>query len=135
VVDAIIRATEHLDWNIVAAIDALGFALGAAVAARTGRGLVVIRKAGKLPRASLSESYAHYTGGLAALELPDRVLSRDHSVLIIDEWIETGATAAGAIRLVKRTGANIAGIATLHCDLAPDHAVFEGTPVIALNQL
>lgn len=133
VVDALLERTAPLNWNIVAGIDALGFALAGALAARKGCGLVAIRKQGKLPVQALRESYAHYTGGTEALELRDGLLTADDRVLIVDEWIETGATVNAAARLIERSRAQVAGIATLHCDLTPQHPVFNGTPVVALR--
>jgi len=133
VVDALLRQTARLNWNIVAGIDALGFALGAALAARRGCGLVAIRKQGKLPVQGLSESYAHYMGGTEALELRDGLLGAHDRVLIVDEWIETGGTVNAAARLIEGSGAQVAGIAAVHCDLPLQHPVFNRTAVIALR--
>jgi len=133
VVDALLERTAPLNWNIVAGIDALGFVLGAALAARKGCGLVAIRKEGKLPVQTLRESYAHYTGGAQVLELREALLTTSDRVLIVDEWIETGATVAAAVRLIGRSSARVVGIATLHSDLTTQHPAFNGIRVVALR--
>jgi adenine phosphoribosyltransferase len=132
-VDALLERTASLNWNVVAAVDSLGFVLGGAIAGRRGCGLVAVRKEGKLPHATLREPFEHYAGGVDALEVREDLFFERDRVLIVDEWIETGATVAAATHLVERCGAVVAGIATLHCDLPPDHAIFKGNPVIALN--
>ncbi|MEO8456885.1 MAG: purine phosphoribosyltransferase family protein [Chloroflexota bacterium] len=134
VVDAIVERTAALNYNAVAAIDALGFVLGGAIAAQTKRGIIAVRKQGKLPRATLSESFPRYDGGTDTLEIAKDALTANDRVLLVDEWIETGATITAAMRLIERCGARVAGVATLHCDLPLDHPLFNGTPVIALNQ-
>jgi adenine phosphoribosyltransferase len=118
---------------VVAAVDALGFVLGGAIAGRRACGLVAVRKQGKLPNAALREPFEHYAGGTDALEVREGLFLERDRVLIVDEWIETGATVTATAQLVERCGAVVAGIATLHCDLPPDHAIFNGRPVIALN--
>jgi adenine phosphoribosyltransferase len=132
-VDALLERTSPLDWNLVVAIDALGFVLGGAIAARCGCGIVAVRKEGKLPSATLRVPFEHYSGGTDALEVREGLLSERDRVLIVDEWIETAATVMAAAHLVQRGGAVVVGIATLHSDLPLDDAVFNGTPVIALN--
>jgi adenine phosphoribosyltransferase len=132
-VDALLERTLSLDWNVVAAVDSLGFVLGGAIAVQRGCGLVAIRKEGKLPHATLREPFQHYGGGADALEVREDLFFERDRVLIVDEWIETGATVAATAHLVERCGAVVAGIATLHCDLPVDHGIFNGRPVIALN--
>ncbi len=96
-VDDLLAKTTALNWNIVAGVDALGFVLGGALAARRGCGLVAIRKQAKLPVQALREKHVHYSGGTESLELRDGVLKSTDRVLIVDEWIETGATKVDAI--------------------------------------
>jgi adenine/guanine phosphoribosyltransferase-like PRPP-binding protein len=83
----------------------------------------------------LRETFQHYTGAADALEVREGLLSELDRVLIVDEWIETGATVMAAAHLVERSGAVAVGIAALHCDLALDDGVFNGRPVIALNKI
>ena len=115
-VDDLLAFAQPLSFEIVAGIDALGFILGSALAIRAGTGFIPIRKEGKLPVLTEREAFVDYTGTQKALELrPDAVLPRQR-VLVVDEWIETGAQVSAAIRLIERHGGVIAGIATIHVD-------------------
>jgi adenine phosphoribosyltransferase len=102
--------------RVVACIDALGFILGAAIARELGLGVVPIRKAGKLPVEADRESFVDYSGQEKALELRRDAIGAGDRVLLVDEWIETGAQIAAAIRLLERRGGVIAGIAAIHMD-------------------
>jgi adenine phosphoribosyltransferase len=107
---------DSLSYNAVAGIDALGFALGAALASRVGCGLILVRKVGKLPVPTLTESFTDYSGTVKVLELRADLVLSDARLLVVDEWIETGAQVTGAIKLMERAGGLVAGIACLHAD-------------------
>ena len=96
------------DVTHVVGMEARGFWFGAALAERLGAGFVPARKPGKLPGATISEKYA-LEYGADALEIHDDLLRRGHRVLIHDDVIATGGTAAAVARLVKRTGAEVVG--------------------------
>lgn len=96
----------------VAAIEARGYILGAPVALELGAGFVPLRKAGKLPRETLSAAY-ELEYGQAAIEMHADALLARHNVLIVDDVIATGGTAAAAVDLVRQAGAAVAGIAAL----------------------
>jgi adenine phosphoribosyltransferase len=82
--------------------------LAAAVAYAAGEGVLVVRKAGKLPGVVLSETY-DLEYGSASLELePDR-LPRGSRVLVLDDVLATGGTLAASARLIRRAGYTIAG--------------------------
>lgn len=87
----------------VAGIESRGFIAGAAVAARLGAGFVPIRKPGKLPADTVSESYAKEYG-TDTIEIHSDAITPDDVVLIHDDILATGGTALAAIRLVKRFG-------------------------------
>ncbi len=102
--------------KLVACIDALGFILGTAIARELGIGVVPIRKGGKLPVAAERQSFVDYSGQEKALEIrPDAIRAADR-VLLVDEWIETGAQIAAAIDLIERHAGVVVGIATIHMD-------------------
>ena len=96
----------------VAAIEARGYILGAPVALELGAGFVPLRKAGKLPRATLSAAY-ELEYGQAEIEMHADALLARHNVLIVDDVIATGGTAAAAVDLVRQASAAVAGIASL----------------------
>jgi len=85
----------------VAGIESRGFILGAAVAARLGAGFVPIRKPGKLPAETISESYSKEYG-TDTVEIHSDAIGPDDVVLIHDDILATGGTSAAAVRLVKR---------------------------------
>jgi adenine phosphoribosyltransferase len=100
----------------VAGIDALGFILGTAVALQLGVGFVPIRKGDKLPGAKRRAIFVDYTGQQKALELRADAVSSGARVLLVDEWIETGAQVRAAIELLEAQGAQLVGVATIAMD-------------------
>jgi adenine phosphoribosyltransferase len=97
----------------VAGIDALGFVLGSALATELGVGFVAVRKGGKLPyppEELLRRAFTDYSGEAKALELHPDALSPDDRVLLVDEWVETGAQMRAAAALVEAAGATVAGV-------------------------
>lgn len=111
VIDVI--ATEYGGaFDVVAGIEARGFVLAAAVAYASGAGLVPIRKAGKLPRATVSAAYA-LEYGEAVLEVHADAFEPGTRVLLLDDVLATGGTAAAAISLVEQAGGQIVGFSVL----------------------
>jgi len=92
----------------VVGIEARGFVVGAAVARELGAGLIVVRKAGKLPRRTLSVSY-DLEYGSDTLEMHADALAPGQRAVILDDVLATGGTAAAATRLVTGAGADLAG--------------------------
>jgi adenine phosphoribosyltransferase len=88
----------------VVGMEARGFILAAPVALALGAGLVPVRKAGKLPRATYAESYA-LEYGEATLEVHQDALKAGDRVLLVDDVLATGGTVAATRRLVERSGA------------------------------
>lgn len=115
-VDDLAALVKPLAFDAVAGIDALGFILGAALALRTHVGFVPIRKGGKLPVDVDTVECVDYTGQRKRLEMRRDALKSGTRVLLVDEWIETGAQAQAAITLIEGQGGVIAGIASLHMD-------------------
>lgn len=96
----------------VLGIEARGFMFGAALARELGVGFVPARKPGKLPRQSIRVSYG-LEYGRDSLELHADALSSGERVLIADDVLATGGTAAAAAELVERVGANVLGLTFL----------------------
>ena len=99
-------AQENVD--AVAGIEARGFIFGALVARELSAPFVPIRKAGKLPYRTLSENYA-LEYGVDTLEMHTDAIARGARVLIVDDLIATGGTAAATCTLIERTGGEVAG--------------------------
>ena len=99
-----------VDYDIVAGIEARGFALAAAVAARHGSGLLLVRKAGKLPGPRIAESYA-LEYGEATLEVHTDQVPAGSRILVVDDVLATGGTLAASHRLIERAGWQVAATA------------------------
>lgn len=97
------------DVDVVVGIEARGFILGAAVAYDLGLGMVPVRKAGKLPGETIQESYT-LEYGTAEIEVHADAFTPGQRVLIIDDVLATGGTAAATCQLVERAGAVVAGV-------------------------
>jgi adenine phosphoribosyltransferase len=109
-----IMSTPYMDQGIdvVIGIESRGFILGGAVAERIGAGFVPIRKPGKLPAKALKESY-DLEYGKDALEIHEDAVEPGQRILIVDDVLATGGTAAAATQLVKKLGGELHGLAFL----------------------
>ncbi len=87
----------------VVGMESRGFVLGAALATRIGAGFILARKPGKLPAETIRESYAKEYG-TDCIEIHTDALSPDDVVLIHDDLLATGGTAAATERLVRKFG-------------------------------
>jgi adenine phosphoribosyltransferase len=96
--------------DAIVGIESRGFIFGAALAARMTSSFVPVRKPGKLPAATDRVTYA-LEYGTDALEMHKNALSPQARVLIVDDVIATGGTAAAAAELVRRQGGHVAGFA------------------------
>ena len=94
--------------DLVAGIEARGFVLGAALAQRLGCGLLLIRKHGKLPGATIAEEYA-LEYGTDRLAMHVDACAPGARVWLADDLIATGGSALAAVRLVRRAAATLAG--------------------------
>ncbi len=88
--------------------EARGFMVGVPVAIELGAGFVPARKPGKLPRATISETY-ELEYGTDTIEIHEDALGPDDVVLLIDDLVATGGTISAAASLVEKTGARVAG--------------------------
>jgi adenine phosphoribosyltransferase len=113
--EVIDRMSEH--WygsgiSLVAAIEARGFIPGAAIALRLNAGFIPIRKAGKLPWKVLSHTY-QLEYGTDQLDVHQDAITSQDKVLIVDDVLATGGTAAAAVELVRSLGGQVIGIQVL----------------------
>lgn len=112
VIDALVDHFAGVTYDRVVGIEARGFILAAAVAYRAGASFVPVRKAGKLPWAVAREEYS-LEYGHDQLEIHRDAVLPGERVLIIDDVLATGGTAAATIRLVEGLGATVAGLGFL----------------------
>ena len=111
-VDLLATPYEGQGIDAVVGIESRGFILGAAVAQRIGAGFIPIRKPGKLPAKAIKETY-DLEYGKDALEIHEDAVAHGQRVLIVDDVLATGGTAAAAVQLVKKLGGELHGLAFL----------------------
>jgi adenine phosphoribosyltransferase len=109
-VDDLARAFQNVD--VVVGIESRGFILGAPVAYALGVGMVPVRKVGRLPRATERADY-DLEYGTNTLEIHADAVLPGQQVLIVDDVLATGGTAAATAALVERLAGEVAGIAVL----------------------
>ncbi len=114
--DRVVRAIadHYRDQRIdyVVGVESRGFIFGAAVATALRAGFIPVRKPGKLPHHTHRCEYA-LEYGTDSLEIHQDAVETGKRVLIVDDVLATGGTAAAAIELVQRTGGQVAGLAFL----------------------
>jgi adenine phosphoribosyltransferase len=109
-VDAIADHAAGLTVDKVVGIEARGFIFAAAVAYRLGAGFVPVRKPGKLPWKTVTETYALEYGS-DSLDIHDDAVAAGETVYVVDDVLATGGTAAATCALIERVGGAIAGLA------------------------
>jgi adenine phosphoribosyltransferase len=133
VIDGIVAYHGADSFEVVAGVEARGFVVAAAIAYAAGTGVVPIRKAGKLPRASFAASYA-LEYGEATLEVHQDAFVAGHRVLVVDDVLATGGTAAAACALLERAGARVVGIVVaIELDALGGRSRVPDVPITALR--
>jgi adenine phosphoribosyltransferase len=120
--------------DVVAGIESRGFIFGAPVAIELGVGFVPIRKLGKLPAEKIHREYA-LEYGTAALEMHLDAVKPGQRVLLIDDLLATGGTAAASAALLETVGAQVAAIAFLiELTFIPGREMLPGYDVYSILQ-
>lgn len=112
VVDELVGRYRESDITRVLAVESRGFFFAAPVAHAIGAGLVPLRKPGKLPYETFSETY-DLEYGSASLEMHTDAVRRGERVLIMDDLLATGGTAEASLKLARRAGADIVELSFL----------------------
>ena len=107
-------AEAHRDHGIdqVAGVESRGFVVGGVLAYALKTGFVAVRKKGKLPRETVAVSY-QLEYGEGVLEIHADAFAPGQRVLVVDDLLATGGTAAATVSLVERLGGQVVGIAFL----------------------
>ena len=111
-IDEIAQHFKDAGITKIVGAEARGFLIGAPVAYKLGAGFVPARKPGKLPREVMREEY-DLEYGSDEVQIHADAITPDDVVLLVDDLIATGGTAAAQVRLVKKFGAKLAGMAFL----------------------
>ena len=107
-IDQMLHPYAGLRIDKVVGLEARGFILGGAIAHQLTVGFVPVRKKGKLPGPVISEEYT-LEYGEAVVEVHDDAIEAGEKILLVDDLLATGGTAAAGIKLVERLGGEIVG--------------------------
>lgn len=108
-VDGLIDMVKDIDFDLVVGSESRGFIFGAPVAYAMHKGFILVRKKGKLPRETISETY-DLEYGSATLEMHKDAIKPGQKVVIIDDLIATGGTTEAIVKMVEREGGDIVKI-------------------------
>jgi adenine phosphoribosyltransferase len=133
-IDVLFERYETMKIDKIAAIESRGFMFAAPLSYRIGAGFVPLRKPGKLPYDTIQESY-ELEYGEATLEIHSDSVVKGDRVLLFDDLLATGGTAAASISLVNKLGGNVieAGF-IVELAFLEGAAKLNGTPVFSLIQ-
>jgi adenine phosphoribosyltransferase len=109
VIDRMMDRFKHEPLDKIVAIESRGFLFGAPLAYQMGKGLVPVRKSGKLPARTLATEYS-LEYGASKMEIHVDGIARGERVLLLDDLLATGGTLAAAARLVEMAGGIVSGI-------------------------
>ena len=107
--DRLSHAAEVSGAEKIIGIDARGFVVGAAITGKLGKGLILARKPGKLPRKTVSQEY-DLEYGTNTLEITEGSIKPGEKVFIVDDLLATGGTAEAVLKIALKMGAEVVGI-------------------------
>ena len=111
--DDLLDDLEEIDCDVIAGIDAMGFVLGSALAARLRKGFLPIRKAGKLCVDTKKVDFVNYSKRNQFMEIRFPAFEAGTKVIIVDQWVETGGTMGAAIKLIEQQGGLVKAVIAL----------------------
>ena len=111
-IDTMQEKIQDLEYDVVAGPESRGFIFGTPIAYNNKKPFVLIRKAGKLPRETVSTSY-ELEYGTATIEMHKDSIRPGQKVLIVDDLIATGGTTQAMIELIEKLGGQVVGIVVL----------------------
>ncbi len=110
IVDEFSKYFHTKDIDVFAGIESRGFILACILASRYNKGMMMIRKAGKLPGKTVKLSYA-IEYGKDTIEIQKDIIEKGQRILICDDLLATGGTAKASAKLIEKVGGKIAGFA------------------------
>lgn len=131
-IDALREHHANQDVHAVAAVESRGFIFGSALAVALGAGFIPIRKPGKLPHETLSETYS-LEYGTDTIQVHRDAVSPGDRVLIVDDLLATGGTAKAAVNLITKMGGRVVGASfVVELEFLAGRARLEGIPTFSL---
>lgn len=109
-VDRLVQRYQNEDIDLIVGMESRGFIFGMPLSYQLNAGFVPIRKPGKLPAETISESYS-LEYGTNTLEIHKDAIEKGQKVLVVDDLLATGGTARAACNLVERLGGKVQGLA------------------------
>lgn len=132
VIDWMVDQYADRDIDKVVAIEARGYIFGAPLAYKLEAGFVPVRKPGKLPADTISESY-ELEYGTNTLEMHEDAIEPGQRVLVVDDLLATGGSARATVNLIERLGGQVIGIAfMIELDFLHGRDKLEGYEVVSL---
>jgi len=110
VIDKFVARYSKMDIDYVAGIESRGFVLGGAIAHQLGKGMVLVRKKGKLPRETVSQEYT-LEYGTDVIEMHKDSVKPGDKVLLVDDLLATGGTSLAAAKLIEKLGGSVVELA------------------------
>ncbi len=111
-IDEMVKIVSKVDCDVIAGAESRGFILGVPIAYLLHKPFAPIRKAGKLPRATISETY-NLEYGTATIEIHKDAIKKGQKVVLIDDLIATGGTMKAAANLIEKLGGEVVDIVFL----------------------
>ncbi len=108
-IDEMVNELKDVDFDLIAGSESRGFVFGTPVAYAMGKGFILVRKKGKLPRETISEDYA-LEYGTATLEMHKDAIKPGDKVVIVDDLIATGGTTEAIVKMIERLGGEVVKI-------------------------
>jgi len=105
-IDSLIGKLKNVEFDVVVGSESRGFLFGAPVAYAMGKGFVLARKKGKLPRAVISQEY-DLEYGSATIEMHADAIKPGQKVVVIDDLIATGGTTEAIVKIIEKEGGEI----------------------------
>ena len=108
-IDGLAGLLEGVDFDIIVGTESRGFVFGMPLAYKLGKGFVMARKGGKLPRETVSRSY-DLEYGTATVEIHKDAIKPGQRVVVVDDLIATGGSSEATCRLVEELGGTVAKV-------------------------
>ena len=118
-IDDLSISFKQIDIDKIVCIDAIGFILGSALSMKMKKGLVLVRKEGKIPLHNdelIKRTFTDYSRGYKTLEINKNLIKEGEKILLVDDWIETGSQIKAAIQMVEEVKCKIVGISCIGID-------------------